>query len=579
METEKLATRIGKLLSGTRKPDEGFATIFVYEPRDFLEKKHGNLYFAAEVASGSKSAASVGETIINSIKKEFYQDLDRSVILSFESALRRANEELSDLASAGETDWVGKLNVTCAVLSEDKIHLSKVGATEAYIVRGEKITHISEGLNVEDEGEDDKHPLKTFSTITSGTLQKGDKLILSSPDLFYHISLAGLKKLVSENKPHGAISKLKELLKDEEGIGSIGVLIIDITTEEELSKERYHETDEVWIEEPKPSQKALGVAGSLLGASANLFKKGAETIKGKVSGKAADQELEKEKPIESLKEEEELGESEDASSARAETAPAETSKEFRKEKQENFVGFVVNYFKNFSLANFSKDTKRVFGNLKSGFKEKTRSIYFKLFLVVAILFVASLLVIVRNYYINKNIKGAKVKLDQAISLESKAEGALIYEARDEAKGYLNESKSLTAEVLKTKYYNKEALDLVAKINESMKKADGIFEVTPNVALEIDKDIETSSFTFLDKNLYFVNSKNNKLISYNIDQKEQKTRDTTSSQATFSQISAFPKKGTIILCFKSSVSWTSPKRSPGPAISPFLAMGKASSALD
>jgi len=214
METKRLTTRIGKLLSGTRKPDEGFATIFVYEPKDYLEKQHGKIYFVIEITSGSKSTSSVGEVIINSIKDEYYSDLNRSVILSFESALRKVNEELSDFASAGETDWIGKLNVACVILAEDKLHLSKVGTTEAYIVRGEKITHISEGLSVEEEKEKGNHPLKTFSTITSGSVQEEDKIIVSSSELFYHISLAGIKKIVSENTPSDSISKLKDLLKN-----------------------------------------------------------------------------------------------------------------------------------------------------------------------------------------------------------------------------------------------------------------------------------------------------------------------------------------------------------------------------
>ena len=523
METpEKLTTRIGKLLSGTRKPDEGFATVFTYEPKDFLEKQHGSLYFVIEVASGSKSAAQVGEAVINSIKEEFYSDLDRSVVLSLESALRKANEELLDITSSGETDWVGKLNVACAVISEGKLHLSKVGTIEAYILRGEKITHISEGLEVV-EDEKDQHPLRTFSTITSGVIQKSDKLMLSSSDLFYHISLAGLKKLITENSPSGVILKLKDLLKDEEGIGDICFLVVEVTTEEELSKERGgHEVDEIWIQEPKPTETVAGFLGSAASGIGNFFKKTGSTRKIK------------ETPPEP---EGETAITEDAKKS------AESAKDAK--KGESFIQFVANYFKNFSPDKFLKDIKRVFGNLGKSFKERMRSTYFKLFIIVVILFILSLALIIRNYSSLKTTKEVKAKLDQAITLEGKAESALVYEARKEAREYLSESKALAAEVLKTKYYNKEALELLSKISGISKKADGIYEIKPSVVLEFDKGQEASTLTYSDKNLYFVNPKNKKLTSYNILNKEQASHETPSPQSEFVQITSFPKKGLVL----------------------------------
>ncbi len=154
--------------------------------------------------------------------------------------------------------------------------------------------------------------------------------------------------------------------------------------------------------------------------------------------------------------------------------------------------------------------------------------------------------IVRNYNKEKNVKLVKQKLDQAISLESKAEGALIYEARTEAKEYLIESKALTEEILGTKYYNKEAQELMVKIESLFREADGVIDVSPDLVFDIDEDKEVSSLTFLDKNIYFVNSKNNKLIIYNIEGKSQEELEISDSQVTYSQIASFPKKNFILM---------------------------------
>lgn len=560
METQKLITRIGKMLSGAHKPGEGFATIFAYEPKDYLEKQHGNLYFVIEVGAGSESAPTVSEAVINSIKQEFYSDLNRSVILSLESALRKANEELSDLTSSGETDWIGKLNVACVIVGEGKLHLSKVGSIEAYIIRGEKVTHISEGLSVEEE-EKDKHPLKTFSTITSGALQKDDKLMVSSSELFYHISLAGLKKLVKENTPSQAIQKLRELLKDEEEISQLCFLTIEMTTEEELSKQHNrHEVDEVWIGEQKPSETAMGFLSSLGSGALNLSKKALSNIKGKVTPgpkegnipgvdkKPSDIEIPGRETEELPKEDqkEEIKKTEPLTSHPAGDRPQaerNQNQDTKAKNKESFLEFTKNYFKDFSFKKFTADVKKVFTGFFKDIKKKSHSAYFKLFIVVAVLFVISVGVLLNNYYSDKKVKEFKTKLDKAISLEAQAENALIYEARPQAKEYLDESKLLAEEVLKSKYYQKEAMDLLAKIESFSKKADGITEVTPELVLETSN---IANFTYLDKNIYFLNSQNNQLIVYNTDKKQQEPQEISATKSNFSQIAPYPGKKLIML---------------------------------
>lgn len=564
METQKITTRIAKLLSGTRKPGEGFATVFIYEPKDFLEKQHGNLYFVLEIASGSESAMQVGEIIINAIKDEFYKDLSRNVILSFESALRNANEELSDITSAGETDWIGKLNVACAIISEGKLHLSKVGETEAYIIRGENIKHISEGLSVEEKTEKQKHPLKTFSTITSGTLKPDDKLLLSSSELLYHISLTGIKKIVAENTPSNAIIKIKELLKNEDGVSSVGVLIIEIITQDKLSKETGIEPDEIWIEEPKPTkEKILGLMAAILTATISFLKTIPPFIKTKALPKLAKLKSdiknkidEKRKKDNSNKEETDFTDNkeiqvtenenienidEEKIDSEKENTTKNKSHPNIRTKKENFITFVKNYFKNFSFDKFIKDIKESFLKIQKSTAKKAKSPFIKLFAVVFILFIISISVLIRNHYVNKNMQEIKSKLNKATELFNKAEGAFIYDARLEAKNYLDQSKILVEEVLKTKYYKSEASELISKISANLKKANGIVEINPNLVSELDNN-SINEFVFLDKKIYFVDSE--KLISINIENKEKNEYELPENN--YNGIAAFPRKNSIAI---------------------------------
>ncbi|NTU69351.1 hypothetical protein HGB13_00770, partial [bacterium] len=534
MESKRLRTKIAKLLSSSRKPEEGFAEVVEYEPRDFLERQHGNMYFVVEVASGSKNAISVGETVINAIKEEFYSDLTRNIILSFESALRKANEELSDLTSSGETDWIGKLNVICAIVSEGKLHLSKVGATEAYILRGEKITHISEDGPTLDEN-DDMHPSKTFSTITSGKLQHHDKILLSTSDLFSHITISGVKKILIENSPSQSTNKLKDLLKSEEAIGAIGTLIVEMLTDEELAKENEDAMDEIWIDEEEkqnPKEVFAGVLSSIGGFVSNTF----NSIKNNISPKSTEpQGFENRVPEEVDKKTEK---------ETKETAINDDKKIHLSDhnKDSGFFDFAKKYFKEFSFEKLISDIKRIYGNFAKTLKKKSKTKNFKYLLAAILVIFISVLFISSNYISSKNKAEAKIKYEEAVSLYEKAENALIYEARAEAKDYLNESKAILSEVVKLKYYQKEIIELASKIELAYKKVDGIYEVDANILAEINNG-SPQKITLFEKNIY-VATEDKKIIVINIETKDQEIIE-TDSEAKITTIVAQPTTKKIL----------------------------------
>lgn len=540
--SKRLRTKIAKLLSSSRKPEEGFAEVVEYEPRDFLERQHGNMYFVIEVASGSKNAITVGETVINTIKEEFYSDLTRNIILSFESSLRKANEELADITSSGETDWIGKLNVICAIISEGKLHLSKVGATEAYIVRGEKITHISEDGPTLDEN-DDLHPSKTFSTITSGKLNHHDKILLSTSDLLNHITVSGIKKILIENSPTNTTNKLKDLLKSEEAIGAIGTLIIEMMTEEELSKETDEELEEIWIDEGKnesPKEIFLGVLASVGGFLSNSFTK----IKTKLTPPDTkpkgfenrvpkkDEEIEKEE-----KEEKNPKENKDKKLHLSDH-----------NKDEGFFDFAKNYFKEFSFEKLLSDIKKIYSNTASTLKKKSKDKNFKYLVAAIALIIISIIFISSNYASSKNKAEAKNKYEEAVSLYEKAENALVYEARAEAKEYLNESRALIAEAMKYKYYRNESLELASKIEKALKEADGIYEITANTLAEINNG-SPQKIAILSKNIYIA-TEDKKIVIINSETKDQDILE-TESETKFTHIVAQPTTKKIVLLNESS----------------------------
>jgi len=544
-ENKKLRTKIGKLLSSNRKPGEGFAEVFAVEPKDFLEKQHGNMYFVVEVASGSKAAIDVGEAIINAVRDEYYDDLNRSVILSLESALRKANEELSDFASMGETDWVGKLNVVCAIISEEKLHLAKVGATEAYILRGSKMTQISEGASLDEEA--DHHPLKTFSTITSGKLYHGDKIILSTSELLTHISLTGIKKIVQENKPHDAMVKLREILKNEEGIGSIGTLIVEMVTEDEMALETEDIGDEIWIEEKEPNQGAKEIGSALLASLIAFFSNLPKVFKTKVAPKAKDIFQQAKEAVGGSKSGKNISEKDNQKTeTEKETAQSPADRESSKnksKKDETFISFVLNYFKNFKLDRFIADIKKVFGKMGKFIKEKSKNKNFKFLMAGLVVVLLVIILLFVNFQRTKNMNLAEAKYNEALELYEKGQNALIYDAKNEASGYLNESRALAEDILNTRYFKNEALELVAKIDKALKEANGIYEVSGNLVFELSGSAE--QVVIKNKILYTLDSDNKKVYTYDIEKKKSEEVNLNTNFRP-KQMAAFENLNTIVI---------------------------------
>ena len=58
---------------------------------------------------------------------------------TLEASLHKANATLSDITEQGNIDWVGNLNMICAVYSENELHLSQTGNCKTLLIRNGQI--------------------------------------------------------------------------------------------------------------------------------------------------------------------------------------------------------------------------------------------------------------------------------------------------------------------------------------------------------------------------------------------------------------------------------------------------------
>lgn len=254
---KKLIARTAKLLSESKRSrrHQGIAIAYEHIPNDVDERNHGSIYAVVNVNAASASAEEVAELIIDAFFGEYYQDLTKDPLASFEAALARVNEELADVTHNGNIHWLNNLNAVLAVHTGNTIHLTQTGKAEAFLYRGGKSSHITKEL-----AGDNINPLRTFINIATGDLQEGDKIAIVTPGVFFHISKDELQKYVEEFQPKIAISHLADLLEgNNTEMHPNSILIIEAITPEAASEETVTEiNDEVWLTEPnRPVETVL----------------------------------------------------------------------------------------------------------------------------------------------------------------------------------------------------------------------------------------------------------------------------------------------------------------------------------
>ncbi len=253
-----LETRIGKVLSH-QKARGGFSTSIAYEPDDEVERQHGSLYFVIDIGSPSPLTADIAYNIIDIIKEEYYSDLELTPSESFENALKAANDELSAIAKQGEKDWIGKFNAVIAAVAGKNAYIVQRGTAEMHLLRSNTITNLTKGMYTPGET---YRPEETLVNLIEGEIEVSDKLVLSTSELFYYVSMEKLKRLIEGHTPAQAAKKLAGLLEQEAEVNHTSVLISEFSLPELLAQEEETEPTENWIGTPaEPPVRRTGLFG------------------------------------------------------------------------------------------------------------------------------------------------------------------------------------------------------------------------------------------------------------------------------------------------------------------------------
>lgn len=188
-------------------------------------------FFMLEISSQWMSSAKVKHAVISSIEENFKNAtvIDETF---FEQLLQQVNESLDKLVKKGVKEWLGNLNAIIGIIQSNSIFISQTGKISGYIFRKSKISTILEGSKLGTI----PHPIKTFCDVTSGQLANNDCLVFGNSELYNHISLDRIRKLVEQFPPQMAIGELfKNFRKNK--ITNVNVIAMEAKDRESIENE------------------------------------------------------------------------------------------------------------------------------------------------------------------------------------------------------------------------------------------------------------------------------------------------------------------------------------------------------
>lgn len=165
---------------------------------------------ASEDTDETSPARTLLDAVAAVLRDEYYRDPGREMLASFEAALTAANSRLAAAAERGDSDWLSNLHGAIAAFHARTLHVSRVGNSSLFLARRGRLTDIGEGLA--DPGI--QNPRAAFMNIASGTVAEQDTLTLSGPQLFRFLPRERLASFLLGKNPRDVVAYFRDLIAE-----------------------------------------------------------------------------------------------------------------------------------------------------------------------------------------------------------------------------------------------------------------------------------------------------------------------------------------------------------------------------
>jgi len=173
------------------------------------------VWLAIEIIGDSKYSRATAQSIIDTMEAVFFENLEVTPYERFERSLKEINIIINSLREKRKKAF-GQINSIIAVFSGNELHLTQCNSAEAYLIRNNKFSMISEGLGSKSED--------LFVNIASGEIVSDDKLIFSTARLLRLATHSQIVQMFTDGVAE-AVEMIRDLtINDEElSLGAIAI--------------------------------------------------------------------------------------------------------------------------------------------------------------------------------------------------------------------------------------------------------------------------------------------------------------------------------------------------------------------
>ncbi|MCK5614370.1 hypothetical protein KAR91_71550 [Candidatus Pacearchaeota archaeon] len=197
-------------------------------------KTNDQVWLAIEIVGDSKYGRSTVQSIIDTMEEVFFSDSELGAYERFEQSLKEVNLIIKHLKEKRAKSF-GKINAIIAVFSGDELHITQSNEAEAYLIRHNKFSMISDGLS--------SRSADLFVNIASGELMSDDKLIFSTARLLRLATHSQVVQLFGDGVAE-AIESIRDLAmaNEELSLGAVAIhsKLIQQRSESNEDREGHH---------------------------------------------------------------------------------------------------------------------------------------------------------------------------------------------------------------------------------------------------------------------------------------------------------------------------------------------------
>ena len=235
--SNRLATRIG-LLAGEERPPGALDLVRFRQPTVGAEvRTKGSLFLLAQVTGDDPALGRAAAEALEAIERDYYYDLSAGATGAISKALSGANRLLYHQRSRLGLTRRGGVSIVALVVRGREGHVAKLGPAAAVIVREERMFELPPPPSVEEEdprvrerrvAESLGEALEIQPYTWDGELTAGDRVALLSRNVAQLVGVEEIQRALASLRPAAAVEHLHQLFRIRGGVGSDGLLAIEL---------------------------------------------------------------------------------------------------------------------------------------------------------------------------------------------------------------------------------------------------------------------------------------------------------------------------------------------------------------